>query len=94
MSATLTAKKFNFPVSSSTPNDIIDDDDINTVFISTRHDSHAKYVIDCLKKDKIVFVEKPLALTHKDIDLISEACENNSKLMIGSIEDFPLCCKG
>ena len=83
LSATLTAKKFNFSVSSSDPNDIIDDDDINTVFISTRHDSHAKYVIDCLKKDKIVFVEKPLALTHKDIDLISEACENNSKLMIG-----------
>ena len=55
---------------------------ISILYLFNKALSHAKYVIDCLKKDKIVFVEKPLALTHKDIDLISEACENNSKLMI------------
>ncbi len=42
---------------------ILKDPDIDTVFIYTRHDSHAKFTIDAIKSGKNVFVEKPMGLT-------------------------------
>jgi hypothetical protein len=45
---------------------ILDDSAINTVLISTRHDSHAALVVKSLLADKHVFVEKPLCLTEEN----------------------------
>ena len=42
---------------------ILKDPDIDTVFIYTRHDSHAKFTIEAIKSGKNVFVEKPMGLT-------------------------------
>ena len=38
-------------------NDILYNDEINTVFIATRHDSHGSYVIKALESGKHVFVQ-------------------------------------
>ena len=67
--------------------------------IATRHDSHAKYVLDSLKNDKAVYVEKPLCLTMNELALIEQ--EYNSKksegknpyLMVGYNRRFspPIC---
>jgi polar amino acid transport system substrate-binding protein len=78
------AEKFNFHQAVSSANDIISNPDINVVFIATRHNLHATYVIEALKNDKIVFVEKPLALTPQELNQIIEA-EKNSKgsVMVG-----------
>ena len=46
---------------------------INTVFIATRHDSHASYVVEALSLGKHVFVEKPLCLTLGELDEIKAA---------------------
>jgi predicted dehydrogenase/threonine dehydrogenase-like Zn-dependent dehydrogenase len=61
---------------------------INTITIVTKHDMHALQVIESLNAGKHVFVEKPLALTLDDIDLIDKAYQkvNNSnmvRLMVG-----------
>ena len=40
---------------------------INTVVIVTRHDIHARFVIQALKAGKNVFVEKPLAIRHDEL---------------------------
>lgn len=58
--------------------------DIDTVIIATQHNLHAEQIIAALDKGKHVFVEKPLALNHLDIDAI-EAAQNSSKrlLMVG-----------
>jgi predicted dehydrogenase len=59
-------------------------DNINTVFIATRHDSHADYVLRALDTGKHVFVEKPLCLTEEELESIKYAYQNNSKhLMVG-----------
>jgi predicted dehydrogenase len=49
--------------------------DLNAVVIATRHDTHARYVIDALRAGKHVFVEKPLALTREEIAGIVAARE-------------------
>ena len=45
---------------------------INTVAIVTRHDTHARFVVQSLKAGKHVFVEKPLCLTLEELDQIEQ----------------------
>ncbi len=49
---------------------ILKEKEINTAVVVTRHNSHARYVIDALKAGKHVFVEKPLCLTSAELDQI------------------------
>jgi predicted dehydrogenase len=66
------AKKFGFVYATSSDNEIINDPDINTVAILTRHDTHADLVVKALKAGKQVFVEKPLAITSDQLSGISK----------------------
>src|SRR5439155_11484334 len=66
------AEKYEFQLSVSEQNDIFEDPEINTVFITTRHDSHADYTLRALNSQKNVFVEKPLALTAEQLDKVVE----------------------
>ena len=52
---------------------IFDDPSIDTVAITTRHDSHAALVQRALEAGKHVFVEKPLCLTDQELDAIVAA---------------------
>lgn len=49
---------------------IIDDPDIDAILIGTRHDLHGKLALDALQAGKHVLVEKPTAITSKDIDAL------------------------
>jgi len=63
---------------------VLDDVDVDAVVIATRHDSHARYVIDALKRNKHVFVEKPLCLTRGELTGIEEAARaSDGILMVG-----------
>lgn len=77
-------ERFGFGFCTSDKNDFIKDAAINTVFIATRHDSHARYVLDSLRAGKHVFVEKPLCLVEEELDEVREAyCVGASQLMVG-----------
>jgi len=84
-SALSVSKKFGFSSYSTNAEDLLDNDQINTVFIATRHNSHSRYVVESIKRDKNVFVEKPLALNHKELNDIDKAYKNDNKntLMVG-----------
>ena len=70
-------RKFGFRYGTTDFNEIVEDKEINTVFILTRHDLHSKIVIECLKNNKAIFVEKPLALNQKQLDKIKKAYETS-----------------
>lgn len=60
------------------------DQRVDTVVIATRHNLHASQAIAALEKGKHVFVEKPLALNHSEIDALEEAQKfANRMLMVG-----------
>lgn len=72
------AKKFGFNASSTCSDDIFKNKFINTVFIATRHDSHANYLIQSLKNNKSVFLEKPLALNMEEFIKIKKAVNSQT----------------
>ena len=85
MSSSLLAKKYGLDYCTTDYNKIIEDKDVNTVIITTRHDTHAKIVIDSLAKEKNIFVEKPLALNEQELANIENAFikSKNYSLMVG-----------
>ncbi len=63
---------------------VLDDDSVDAVIIATRHDSHGGYVVEALKRDKHVFVEKPLCLDRRQLSEIQAvAKESRGILMVG-----------
>ncbi|MGH7466103.1 MAG: Gfo/Idh/MocA family protein, partial [Longimicrobiales bacterium] len=57
------------------------DPDIDTVFILTRHDTHANLAMRALQAGKHVFVEKPLALTHDELNAVRAAAAESDRLL-------------
>lgn len=77
------AEKFNFRFCTSKEEDIFNDE-TNTVFVATRHDSHASYVLKAILNNKNVFVEKPICLTEMELESIKlEYQKSNSSVMVG-----------
>jgi len=69
---------------SSDPLAVLDDENNDAVIIATRHDSHGEYVLEALKRDKHVFVEKPLCLDRGQLSEIEAAAkESQGILMVG-----------
>ncbi len=85
MHAQVSGKKFGFQYATSSDDEILNDPNINTVAILTRHDSHADLVAKALKAGKNVFVEKPLAITSDQLSVISKQLrkENGGLLTVG-----------
>lgn len=78
-------EKSDFEQATTDTKALIENDDINTIAIVTRHNSHAYFVEEALKAGKNVFVEKPLAITLEELDSVKAAYykAENSKLMVG-----------
>lgn len=71
------ADKYSAAFATTDYADILNDPAIDLVMICTRHDSHAGLTLKALQAGKHVFVEKPLATTREDLDLITHFYENN-----------------
>ncbi|MGC4100563.1 bi-domain-containing oxidoreductase [Ferruginibacter sp.] len=78
------ADKFKFNFCSAEANDVLGNNNINTIFIATPHNSHAELAGRSLEAGKAVFVEKPLAI---NIDQLNEVIALREKfkqpLMVG-----------
>ncbi|MAZ08003.1 MAG: dehydrogenase [Rickettsiales bacterium] len=81
LSGTQLAKKHGISKSTTDYKTILKDKDIDTIIITTRHDSHAKMVIESLNAGKNTFVEKPLALNQNELDQIIQAFNSKQPLV-------------
>tara|TARA_B100001564_G_scaffold303061_1_gene271050 strand:+ start:609 stop:2720 length:2112 start_codon:yes stop_codon:yes gene_type:complete len=84
LSGTLLAKKFRIPNSTTDLNSIFSDHEVSGVIITTRHNLHASQVIKALESGKHVFVEKPLALTLEELNIIENLYrKSNNSITVG-----------
>ena len=71
----ISGKKFGFLNSTTDATNMMKNEDINTIVIATKHNSHADFIIQSIKNKKNIFVEKPLALTTDEVEKIDkEVC--------------------
>ena len=69
--------------------DLLDNSDIDVVYVPLANHEHAEWVLRAIKKGKHVLCEKPLALTVADIQAIkSAASEHNVTVMEGFMYRF------
>jgi predicted dehydrogenase/threonine dehydrogenase-like Zn-dependent dehydrogenase len=86
ITGTSLAKKFGFSKSTTDYNQILADNEVDTVMVTTKHNSHAKFVNEALRANKHVFVEKPLAVNEAQLQSIIETYNQvagTKSLMVG-----------
>ena len=75
--------KFGFKIASTDTESLLNDDKCNTIVITTRHDSHAYFILKALKSGKNVFVEKPICLNKEELLEINSCYSDKQLLMVG-----------
>ena len=85
LSAQNAQRKFGFAHVTTEYREILESADIDAVMIATRHSSHARLVAESLRAGKITYVEKPLALTLEELNLVYRAMaeSGNNRLLVG-----------
>jgi len=69
-SALHVAKKLDFATATSDETEVIHREDVDAVFVVTRHNDHARQVTESIQARKHVFVEKPLCLAIEELESI------------------------
>ena len=91
------AKRFGISNAITDYQIMLNDNDLDTVMIVTRHDAHAHLVIESINSNKNVFVEKPLCLNVTELEQILSALspkETPPMIIVGFNRRFaPLATK-
>ena len=72
------ASRHNVPKWYGDAQDLINDPDVDAIYIATPPSSHKKYVFDVANAGKPVYVEKPMALSYKECLEMVEFCEQKN----------------
>ncbi|VAW17576.1 Myo-inositol 2-dehydrogenase [hydrothermal vent metagenome] len=72
------ATHFNAKYATSDLDDVLNDEEVDLVFITTQHKDHASLVLRSLQAGKHVFVEKPLATNQEDLNKIIDFYKDRS----------------
>jgi predicted dehydrogenase/threonine dehydrogenase-like Zn-dependent dehydrogenase len=67
------AERYGFAFAATDAAEVLADEGTDTVFIATRHQTHAGYIVDGLKCGKHVFCEKPLAMNRDELAAVLAA---------------------
>ena len=85
-------KKFGFLSNTTDSAVLLQSPNVDAVVIATRHDSHARFVVEAIKQGKHIFVEKPLCMSLDQLEEIKHVYEHAKgvdvsgegvKLMVG-----------
>lgn len=84
VSGTALAQKHGIAYSTTDWEAMLNDEEVDALLITTRHNAHASMVIAGLQAGKHVFVEKPLCLNQTELDQITSAYESGrASVMVG-----------
>ena len=85
VSAAHAGEKYKFENISSDSSAAMADPAVDAVFITTPHNSHSSMVCEALEAGKHVFVEKPLAMNHEQLNKVADTMAKHPDqiLMVG-----------
>lgn len=73
--ATSTAQQYGADYATTDYEQVLQDKDVDAVLIATRHNLHAEQALAALRAGKHVLLEKPMALTYREMHRITEYYE-------------------
>ena len=77
------ARRHGVPKWYSDATELINDPEVNAVYIATPPDSHEQYTLEALRAGKPVYVEKPMTLSRESAEVMARAAaETNIKLTV------------
>jgi predicted dehydrogenase len=77
------AKRHNVPKWYSNASELINDPEVDAVYIATPPDSHAKYAIEVIRAGKPVYVEKPMARSYSEcLEMLNVSEETGVPLFV------------
>ncbi len=77
------AQKYGFSYATTDYREILRDEAIGRVIITTPHHLHGRHVAEALQAGKHVLVEKPLCLTEAELAAIEENYQDSRMLLVG-----------
>ncbi|AGT32225.1 oxidoreductase [Geobacillus genomosp. 3] len=80
--ANQTARELGIPKAYDSYDQLLDDPDVDAVYIPLPNSLHAEWTIKAANKKKHVLCEKPAALCEEDVRRMIEACEENGVLFM------------
>ncbi|RXJ83129.1 bi-domain-containing oxidoreductase [Arcobacter cloacae] len=83
VSAQGTGKKYDFKYITTDSDEIFKNSEINSVFVTTRHNDHANKVLKAIESKKHCFVEKPLCIYEEELESIKEAYTGETVVQVG-----------
>lgn len=84
INAKQTALKYKAEYCTTDYKEVLGDDNVNLVIISTRHNLHYPMIIDAAKAGKAIYVEKPMCLNEDELEKIVEVVsESKVPLIVG-----------
>lgn len=69
------AQRHSIPRHHGDPQSLIEDPEVDAIYIATPPDSHCRYTLQCAAAGKPVYVEKPMARNHGECLQMLQACE-------------------
>ena len=69
------AQKVGAKVATTAYREVLEDENVDLVLIATHHNLHVPIAVEAAKAGKHIFVEKPMAMTYEEIDLLREALQ-------------------
>ncbi len=77
------ARRHQVPRWYSSAGDLINDEEVNAIYVATPPSSHALYSIEAMRAGKPVYVEKPMALNYREcLDMIRVSEETGMPLFV------------
>ena len=80
--AFLAAQTFGAEVATTDFESALAAEDIDAVFLTTRHDAHVHQAVAALQQGKHVWVEKPLALDYRGVDEVMNAAHQAGRIVM------------
>ncbi len=75
------ARNYNIEKAYGTYEEMLKDDEINVVYISTPHSNHYQYIMESLKNNKHVFCEKAITVNSKQLQEIVHLAEEKELIV-------------
>lgn len=82
LTARSAAGRHGFEYCATSYEELLTDKDVHAVVIATHHDTHAKMAAEAARAGKHVFVEKPLALSHEQLDEVMAAQRETGRIIL------------